>query len=68
MIAFSFNQIINDSLLLALFLISSLYQRYLFDSEHTKTFEGAQQVIDDRIKLEYEREQQVWYHFSSIKE
>jgi len=40
-------------------LITSIYHRLTFDSQHNKTFTEAQQVIDDRIKLEFEREQQV---------
>ena len=48
----------SDITLLSLFLGLSLYFRRLFDSERKKTFSGAQQLIDDRIRLEFEREQQ----------
>ena len=32
--------------------------RCQINREHTQTFAGAQKIIDDRIQLEYEREQQ----------
>ncbi|XP_054152430.1 adenylate cyclase type 2-like [Oppia nitens] len=47
-----------DALLLLLFLLSSIYQRHVFERERKRTFSGAQHVIDDRIRLEFERERQ----------
>ncbi|CAG2168590.1 unnamed protein product [Oppiella nova] len=47
-----------DALLLLLFLGVSLFQRRLFDKERENVFRGAQRLIDERVRLEFEREQQ----------
>ena len=50
--------LVADGVSLALFLLAAIFQRHVFDRERARTFFGAQQVIEDRIKLEMEREQQ----------
>lgn len=50
--------LVADGLALALFLAGAIWQRLTFDRERARTFEGAHQVIEDRIQLEMEREQQ----------
>ena len=41
-----------------MFTILSICHRYQLDREQAESFAGAQKIIDDRIQLEYEREQQ----------
>ncbi|RWS16944.1 adenylate cyclase type 2-like protein [Dinothrombium tinctorium] len=53
-----FNQKIAHILLLILSLFAGIYYRYVSLFTASTTFKGANSVIEDRIKLEYEKEQQ----------
>ncbi|XP_012254262.2 adenylate cyclase type 2 [Athalia rosae] len=51
-------QIIAEALLLAMANGAGIYYRGLTSKSHRRTFSGTSTVIESRIKLEYEREQQ----------
>lgn len=53
------NQMIANELLLLIGLLGGLYHSRLAYHVYNQTFVGASGVIDARIKLEYEKEQQV---------
>lgn len=50
---------LSDGLLLLVGLLGGIYHNRLTQYIYKRTFAGASGVIDARIKLEYEKEQQV---------
>ncbi|UXI19621.1 hypothetical protein NH340_JMT05564 [Sarcoptes scabiei] len=51
-------KIFANIVLLLAFILCTSESRYKLEKENCDTFSGAQKIIDDRIRLEFEREQQ----------
>lgn len=52
------SQIISEGILMLTAILAGLYYRFLTATAHKRTFAGTRTVIESRIKLECEREQQ----------
>lgn len=51
-------QTVCNCLVIVLFIIFSTHSRNKLENENNRIISGAQKIIDERIQLEYEREQQ----------
>lgn len=55
---FSVPQLCGEAILLATASVSGLYYRIMSDAAHNRTVDGTRTGIEQRVKLECEREQQ----------